>query len=36
MLGSGDKYFIGANLHNNEAILPDFIIQLTQLIFHRE
>ncbi|KAJ3089875.1 capsular associated protein [Quaeritorhiza haematococci] len=27
-----DKYFIAANFHNNEAVLPDFIAQLLQLV----
>lgn len=35
MIGNGEKYFIAVNLHNNEAILHDFIKQLTLLIFHR-
>jgi len=33
---NGDKYFIAVNLHNNEAILPDFVKELRLLIFHRE
>ena len=33
---NGGKYFIAVNLHNNEAILPDFIKELRLLIFHRE
>lgn len=33
---NGDKYFIAVNLHNNEAILPDFIQELRLLIFHRK
>jgi hypothetical protein len=35
-LGNEDKYFIAVNLHNNEAILPDFMKELRLLIFHRE
>jgi len=33
---NGDKYFIAVNLHNNEAILHDFIKEMILLIFHRE
>lgn len=36
MVGNEDKYFIAVNLHNNEAILPDFMKELRLLIFHRE
>jgi len=34
--GKGEKYFIAVNLHNNEAILHDFIKEMILLIFHRE
>ena len=33
---AGGQYFIAINLHNNEAILHNFIEQMTLLIFHRE
>jgi hypothetical protein len=36
MLGGDDRYFIAVNLHNNEAILPDFMKELRLLIFHRQ
>jgi hypothetical protein len=36
MIGNGEKYFIAVNFHNNEAILHDFIKELTLLIFHRK
>jgi hypothetical protein len=36
ILDNEDKYFIAVNLHNNEAILPDFMKELRLLIFHRE
>ena len=36
MVGNKDKYFIAVNLHNNEAILPDFMKELRLLISHRE
>lgn len=32
---SGDKYFIAVNLHNNEAIMSAFVIELTALIYKR-
>lgn len=35
MIGTGEKYFIAVNLYNNEAIMSDFINELTALIFHR-
>jgi hypothetical protein len=35
-LHHGDKYFIAVNLHNNEAILDNFITEMTLLSFHRE
>jgi hypothetical protein len=34
-IGNEDKYFIAVNLHNNEAILPEFMKELRLLIFHR-
>jgi hypothetical protein len=36
VLGQDKQYFVAVNLHNNEAILHDFIEQMTLLIFHRE
>lgn len=36
MVGNGDRYFIAVNLHNNEAILHDFIQEVTMLLFHRK
>lgn len=34
MIGNGEKYFIAVNLYNSEAIMSDFISELTSLLFH--
>nr|XP_019048948.1 hypothetical protein I302_02728 [Kwoniella bestiolae CBS 10118]OCF27878.1 hypothetical protein I302_02728 [Kwoniella bestiolae CBS 10118] len=34
MDGSKEKYFIAANMHNNEAVLSEWSSQLIKLIFH--
>jgi hypothetical protein len=36
VIQNGERYFIAVNLHNNEAILHDFIREMTMLIFHRK
>jgi hypothetical protein len=35
-LDHGERYFIAVNLHNNEAILSDFIKEITLLTSHRK
>lgn len=36
VLPTGEKHFIGADLYNNEAILPNWMNEMEKLIDHRE